>query len=192
MRKCIFILVFLLSACTSVTIIKPVPFQINIKNKYPSIGLLVNGGHHIDSGCYSNTCYSLSDRTPELVSKEFYKTNNFKSILLQNQNLDWVIDVNLEMSKSYVEGSKEASLAATVLTLGVVPTTAVHEYTAEIKILYKNEHIKSYTYKQNVDDVNSVFVDVQSSDFDAAMLLMARFFQDIERNNPFILTEKNT
>ncbi|KKE83384.1 hypothetical protein [Pseudoalteromonas luteoviolacea] len=55
----------------------------------------------------------------------------------------------------------------------------VHEYTVEIKALHQGGLIKSCSYKQNVDDINSVFVDIESSDFDIAMLLMARFLHDI-------------
>ncbi|MPY26195.1 hypothetical protein [Shewanella sp. YLB-07] len=179
------VLVFLLSACTSTTKLTPESYQIDIDNKYPAIGLLVNGGHHIDSGCYANTCYDLHDRTPEYVSREFSKSKNFNGLFLDNSELDWIVDVNLGVSKRFVEGSGGATLAAMALTLGVVPTTAKHEYEAYIQILYKGVIVKEYEYIQLVDEINSVFVDVQSSDSDAAMLLMAKFFKEIEQRNPF-------
>lgn len=180
------LLFFCLSACTSTTKIQPELYQIDIDEKYPAIGLLVNGGHHIDSGCYVNTCYQLYDRTPEFVSREFMKSKNFKNISFGNSDLDWVIDVNLGVSKRYVEGSGGVTLAATVLTLGVVPTSAKHEYEAYIQIIYKGKLIKEYEFIQLVDEVNSVLVDVQSSDSDAAMLLMSKFFKEIENRNPFL------
>lgn len=180
-------LVFILSACTSTTKIVPEAFTIDREDKYPFVGLLVNGGHHIDSGCSVGTCYSLYDRKPEFVSREFNKSSNFKGLSLGNSQLDWVIDVNLIVSQRYVEGSMGASLAATVLTLGVIPTTAKHEYKAYIKVLYQGKSVKEYEYVQLVDEIDSVFVDVQSSDSDAAMLLMAKFFKDIELKSPFTI-----
>lgn len=182
-------LALLLSACTSSTSIKPEIYKTNISKKYPAIILMVNGGHLIDSGCYSGTCYRLEDRTPEFVLREFRKSNNFEKILINSEMTDWVIDVNLGWSKRYVEGSGNASLAATVLTLGMVPTQAKHEYEAYIRVLHNGQLVKEYEYTQIVDEVSSVFTNIQAADSDAAVLLISKFFKDIEYENPFLLNK---
>lgn len=181
----IIILCCVMAACTSSTKLKPQDFQKNIADKYPVIGLQVSGGHHIDSGCFATGCYSLRDRMPEFVYREFRKSKNFSKIYRGSSEPDWVIAVDLWKSEAHLDGNGGAKLAATVLTLGVVPTTARHEYRATIQVYYKNDVVKSYEYVQIVDEVSSVLVDVQASDSDAAMLIISKFFSDIETESPF-------
>jgi len=183
----LFFITCLMAGCSAKQHFELATYSKSQSRIYPPVSVVLNNGeeNQAKTTCTGTGCYFYRNNDDRFVLTALRGSTLFERVDLNNPYAETKLEIKFTDFHAGNDSAEYAKLLVYAGTLGAIPTTTKKESNFDVVIKNGNSVLKTYSYKANYTETNSLFIDPESGSENVVNYFVSLLLKDIESDQLF-------